>query len=94
MYSSALDRITKSAVPDLPVAEINKVIHTAHRRMLYNPQAYEDLAPLSVEQLDVLFAFLFPDSSKDAAYKYPSLFDQNSEFQKDHVVLAFVSITS
>jgi hypothetical protein len=91
-YSSALDKITRSGVPNIPVAGISKVLNNAHRHVLYNPDQFEDLPPLTPEQLDSVIQFWFPDSCKSGhRYDYPSSYNAKPSFDKESVSSLLVS---
>ncbi|ODN03877.1 Rab3 GTPase-activating protein catalytic subunit [Orchesella cincta] len=82
-YTSALDRLTSDPVSQLPVAGINTVLGSAHRRLLYSPSQYSDLPPISSENMDVALRFLFPDAEPNPSLPYPSSFDRIPDLKKD-----------
>ncbi|CAG7718551.1 unnamed protein product [Allacma fusca] len=84
-YISALERL---ALVNSPLPQLNRVIsnvNRAQKQLLFSPAQYQDLAPLSQEQLDMVLPFLFPDAASDPPYPYPSAFDRLPEFEKEQI---------
>lgn len=90
-YISALDRLTSDPVSPLPLPAINTVIDSAHRRLLYSPSVYSDLAPISSDNLETILKFLFPDARPNPKYPYPASFERTPEFKNEAVASLWVS---